>query len=196
MWQQEFLAEFRKIDEEQAPHGLYGLRQFLGGGEAVLPLMQTYAGKNAATHVPKRLGWQVYPYPEGFSLLIPGETRIDLKLRDYASTKVRQYGSRYVLDRVHGKKEEENGELLESLLPKMARAGRASIDDPVKCFCGLLMIAHAPSPKRLEALLGKATDESFLSRHELKFFQSYWDDRYSRGISSAVWLWTHEIRPS
>ena len=47
MWQDDYLLEIRKIDRDQSPHGLYGLREVLSPGEVVVELCENIRRPNS-----------------------------------------------------------------------------------------------------------------------------------------------------
>lgn len=123
------------------------------------------------------------------TLYFASETeRVSLQIFDYATTKVRHYGSAFRLDRRHVKQHTEPAWDLESLVPKLRvdRYGTPSI----------LLIAHFVSRKEIESILGKTTDPVFLDRYALAHDSRKWEDRYGRGFRTTLHLWAPRVDES
>jgi hypothetical protein len=194
MWQDDFLDEIRKVDREQAPHGLYGMREALADefrkkNESWLPLPGRMLGaSDPRTGIAKRLGWTArHGYHGTISFNPPGKRTVTLRVETHASTKVRHYGDGYVLDKVHGKKPAENPDLLESTVPQIRKEARSAVDTP-----GLLFMAHIHTPRGFAQLLGKTREATFLERYGLSFHSRTWEDIHGRGFHSGLFLWVAE----
>ncbi|MDB6076436.1 MAG: hypothetical protein JWO82_183, partial [Akkermansiaceae bacterium] len=131
-------------------------------------------------------------------MTLPTGLRVSLTMADYATTKVRQYGDTHVLDRAHGKREEEDPAVVEALVSKLAKLRKlvpVTDDDlPVAGYWAVMMIAHVPIERRLLKLLGRFGDGAYLERYGLELAVRQWEDRYQRGFFTALWLWTLEFR--
>lgn len=186
MWQDDFLDEIRKVDYAQVPHGLYGMREALAdefrtkGARGLPSIAKLLGSKDPRTGIAQRLGWS-YSAVSGnvISFSPPRGTWVAMEVESHASTKVRHYGDSYVLDKVHGKKPEENADFLESLVPSTGKKG----------FNALLFIAHVPTPQRFAKLLGKTNDPAFLERYQLGFHSQEWEDIRRRGFHTGLFLW-------
>ena len=202
MWQDEYLDEIRKLDQEQAPHGLYGMREMLAnefrkkGEKHLPPLSKLLGSKGTKTGIARRLDWGAgdnYCWrfgktsEEGFFFTLPGGGSVHLRLETHASTKVRHYGDSYVLDKVHGKKPAESPEFLESAVPRVRKEARSAVGVP-----GLLFIAHIHTPRGFTELLGKTSDECLLERYGLSYHSRTWEDIHGRGFHTGLFLWVAE----
>lgn len=188
MWQDDYLLEIRKIDRDQSPHGLYGMREALSTGKWLLPVADLLGGEVPQTDVARRLGWPAgKPWSGNVTFTAPISESVSLRIETHASTKVRHYGNSYVLDKVHGKKVAEGPERVESAAPKLAKAARKQGNLATQC---LLFIAHVPLPDRFDHLLGKGTSHSFLDRYGLKFHSLTWPDIYDRDFHTGLFLWS------
>ncbi|MCW1923016.1 hypothetical protein OKA05_10670 [Luteolibacter arcticus] len=188
MWQDDYLLEIRKIDRDQSPHGLYGLREVLSPGKWLWSQTKVLGGEIPETNVAGRLGWgRQPPVGESISFTAPLSAEVILEVESHASTKVRHFGNSYLLDKVHGKKVEEGSEILESAVPKLAKSARIYGGTVTHC---LLFIAHVPSPERFDRLLGKTNSEAFLDRYSLTLHSLMWKDIYDRDFHTGLFLWS------
>ena len=188
MWQDDYLLEIRKIDRDQSPHGLYGLREALSPGKGLLSHAKILGGQIPETNAAGRLGWgQRPPIGETIRFTAPLSVEVSLEIESHASTKVRHFGNSYLLDKVHGKKVEEGSGILESAVPKLAKSARTYGGRGTLC---LLFIAHVPSPGRFDRLIGKAGGEAFLNRYNLTLHSLVWKDIYGRDFHTGLFLWS------
>lgn len=187
-WQCEFLQEVRKIDREQAPHGLYGMREVLKTGKWLPSLACLLGGEVPETHVAGRLGWKSpVPRREWLLFTTPAAEPVVMEVLTHASTKVRHFGNTYLIDKVHGKKVEEGPEMLEGAVPKLAKAANRVGN---KTTASLLFVAHVPSPARFQRLLGKTGDDAFLNRYGLQLHRMTWEDIHGRDFHTGLFLWS------
>jgi hypothetical protein len=110
-----------------------------------------------------------------------------MEVLTHASTKVRHFGNTYLLDKVHGKKVEEGPEMLETAVPKLAKAANRFRGE---ITASLLFVAHLPSPARFERLLGKTSDDAFLNRYGLQLHRLTWKDIHGRDFHTGLFLWS------
>lgn len=188
-WQDEYLDEIRKLDMSQPTHGLYGLREAMADGRKAFPSLAKILGdKDPRTGIASRLGWGAGRADHEFLVFrTPKGDFAGILLKSHASTKIRHYGDSYVLDRIHGKKVDENADLLESAVPSVRKKGKML---PAATVHGLLFIAHVPTSQRFTRLLGKTADSAFLDRYGLALHTRQWEDIYGRGFHTGLFLWT------
>lgn len=113
----------------------------------------------------------------------------EVRVLDYASTKVRDFGSSYRLDLQNRKQSSEPEWNLERIVPKLAKRGRHGYRSETSSH-SILLIAHAPTRSDIHALVGRARDESFLKSYSISLVTREWEDRYGRDFHSALYLWT------
>lgn len=217
MWNHDLLAEIQKIDQEQVPHGLYGLPEILRCGTRVQPLARILGGRlwgnveHPELEVAKRLGWSVrYAKADTLQFTIPRGLDVVIEIRNHASTKVRRYGDSYQLDKVHGKPravESNDIEKWVSKLPGKAKSGFSV--ELVKMLESLpaeqrgnpksygdLLIAYVARKSDFETLLGGGDDPKFLQRYDLSFAREEWKDPHQRNFWTGLFLWTYQTAPT
>lgn len=113
-----------------------------------------------------------------------------LEVLDYATTKVRRYGSAYRVDDHHTKQAKGAAAEVESLVPKLFTKKRSNSTG------GILVIAHFRDPKELQNILGRNTDTHFLSHYQISHFSREWEDRFKRDFRTALHLWTCPAKTS
>jgi hypothetical protein len=175
-WPQRLLDQMELLDTDEAPHGLYGIRRAYAP-EGPLPTMAQVLGSPRKVGLQARCGFGGRAHGWENLSIVTDSAHISLRVLDYATTKVRHFGSAFRVDRNPGKASKEPAWDLESLAPKLH--GRDA----------LLLIAHTATAKEIEAVLGKTTDPAFLERYTLEHHTREWDDRYGRGFRTALHLW-------
>ncbi len=187
-WQKVVLDGLEALDGQESPHGLYGLREAYSV-EGRRPSLAHLLGASGKTSVLRHAGFQDLHSRFGSEKLrfrTEDGDGVALQVLDYATTKVRQYGSAYRLDTHHGKLPTPPDWDLESLVPKLP--------DGTPGTRGILLVAHFASGKELPDLLGRSTSPEFLSRHGVAHFSRGWEDRHGRGFLTAVLLWNSASR--
>ena len=185
-WQQALLDGLEALDHRESPHGIYGMRQ-AHSAKGRLPSLAHLLSSSSQTNVLRPsglLGIQSRFGSDDLRFSAEGGEYVSLQVLDWATTKVRHYGSTYRLDEHYGKKSRTPDWELESLVPKLSSSSRGVLT------MGILVVAHYASAKELQSLLGRGASPGFLSRYELAHFSRDWEDRYGRGFETAVHLWT------
>jgi hypothetical protein len=181
-WPTRLLDQLEVVDTREAPHGLYGIRRAYAP-EGPLPSAAHVLGSPKKVGLPAKCGFSAgfnKPRSDTFSFTA-GSEAVSLQVLDYATTKIRHYGSAFRLDKRHVKESREPAWDLETLVPKLARDRFATHS--------ILLIAHYVSRREIEDVLGKSTDPAFLKRYILAHYSREWDDRYARGFRTALHLW-------
>jgi hypothetical protein len=181
-WPVRLLDQLEIIDGSEAPHGLYGIRRAYAP-EGSLPTMAQVLGSPGKVGLREKCGFGgrvAGRDRETLSFGADGDY-VSLRILDYATTKVRHFGSAFRVDRNPGKASKEPAWDLASLVPKL-RSDRFATH-------ALLLVAHTAAVKEIEAVLGKCTDPVFVDRYTLEHHQREWDDRYGRGFRTALHLW-------
>jgi hypothetical protein len=187
-WQKVVLDGLEALDGLESPHGLYGLCEAhsVEGRRPSLAHLLVASGK---TSVLRQAGFQDLHSRFGSEKLrfrTEDGDGVALQVLDYATTKVRHYGSAYRLDTHHGKVPAPPDWDLESMVPKLP--------DGTPGTRGILLVAHFASGKELPDLVGRSTSPDFLSRHGIAHFSRGWEDRHGRGFQTAVLLWNSASR--
>ena len=188
-WQILILDALEALDQQEEPHGLYGIRQAHSskGRLPKLAHLLSSPGKadilrcNGLRGTQSRFGSSDLRFSTG-----SGECVV-LEVLDYATTKVRHYGSAYRLDEYHTKPTTEPDWELESLVPKLSTKKRSNSTR------GILLLTHFRHEKALNCLLGRSTDPDFLGRYQVAHFKREWQDRYGRDFRTAMHLWTSPV---
>jgi hypothetical protein len=187
-WPTQLLDLLERVDAEEAPHGLYGIRRAYTP-EGPLPSAAHVLGGPSMVNLFRRCGFSGGTsgrHSQVVSFTTGGET-VWLQILDYATTKVRHFGSAFRLDKHHTKQSSEPRWDLETLVPKLTRQSRLYETQ------SLLLIAHFVSDSDLKKVLGKTVDPAFLDRYGLACHVRMWDDRYARGFRTALHLWVPQI---
>ena len=185
-WQKPLLDGLEALDRQEGPHGVYGIRQAYSAKER-LPSLAHLFSSSGQTNVLRPIGLQGIQSRFGSDDLrfsAEGGECVSLQVLDWATTKVRHYGSTYRMDGHHGKEPRTPDWELESLVPRLSSRSRGVLT------MGILLVAHYASAKELQSLLGRSARPEFLKRYEVAHFSRGWGDRYGRDFQTAVHLWT------
>jgi len=188
-WQIRFVDGLEALDREEAPHGLYGVRQARSDGSR-LPGLAHCLSASGRTGFLRRNGFRGSQSPFGLGRLnftTEAGKQVVLEVLDYATTKVRHYGSAYRLDEHHGKPPKQPLWDLEILVPKLSTRRHA---DRIR---GILLIVHYRHEREISDVLGRTTGAGFLDRYELLHVARGWEDRYGRDFQTVVHLWTQRV---
>jgi hypothetical protein len=187
-WPTRLLDQLELVDIQEAPHGLYGMRRAYVP-EGRLPSAAHVLGAPGMVDLVSQCGFSGRssdPRKDVLSFTV-GVERISLQILDYATTKVRHYGSAFRVDKRHIKQPREPVWDLETLVPKLSKLSRGYNT------CGILVIAHYVSTREIESVPGKTADPTFLDRYVLAHHTREWDDRYARGFHTALHLWVPQM---
>lgn len=180
--------EIRRIDRETAPHGLYGLREAHQTDPAVLPslsriliglpfdLIRKVGG--TSPHADRRR--------EGIQFQL-GARQIELTVRAEATTKIRKFGNRYVLD----PRTEVSHLEVTGLADQLARLGKDARDRKWggRRRGALLAIGHFPKRAEAEADVRDALAPAFLARWQFRHAGAIWEDIHDRKFWTSLQLW-------
>jgi hypothetical protein len=189
-WQIAILDALEALDRKEEPHGLYGVRQAYSTGGR-LPKLAHLLSSPGRTDILRCNGFRStqsrFASHDIWFSTEDGDN-IVLQLLDYATTKVRHYGSSYRVDERHTKKPKEPDWELESLVPKLSTKQRTC------SIRGILLIVHYRQEKELVGRLGRSADADFLGRYQVSHVSRCWQDRYRRDFSTAIHLWSAQKR--
>ncbi|HUR46627.1 MAG TPA: hypothetical protein VMZ27_12180 [Candidatus Saccharimonadales bacterium] len=162
-WQNVIIDALQVLDQKEVQHGLYGIRQAHSAGRR-LPKLAHLLSSPGRTDISHSNGFQVSQSRFGSDDIrfttTDGESVV-LEVLDYATTKVRHYGSSYRADARYGKDVVEPDWELESLVPKLSTNQR---DNSTR---GILLVAHFRQQKEVKVMLGRSTDQDFLDRYQV-----------------------------
>jgi len=187
-WQTLLLDALDALDLEEAPHGLYGILQAHAANGKLPTLAYLLASPTGKLAVLRRAGLRSYHrrlHSDDLGFAVEGVGEVALRVLDYATTKVRHYGSAYRLDTHHAKETRAPDWELESLLPKLRNLHPKDVH-------GVLLVAHFAASNEIAPVLGRSTDPVFLNRYRLAHLAREWEDRQGRVFQTAVHLW-HRI---
>jgi len=185
-WQIVILDALEALDQKEEQHGLYGIRR-AHSSSGRLPKLAHLLSSPGKTDILRCNGFRAIQsrFASGdlwFSTKT-GECVV-IQVLDYATTKVRHYGSTYRVDEHHTKKVKEPDWELESLVPKLSTKQR------IDSTRGILLVVHFRQEKEVKTLLGRSADQDFLGRYQVSHYGRGWQDRYGRDFSTAIHLWT------
>ena len=198
-WSTRLLDALLVLDEAEAPHGLYGVRQAHVLASGRLPTLAQVLLSDRRANFVEPLGLKDHgsqARDNRLSLLIGQSERVELQVLDHASTKVRAFGSAHRLDTHHGKAETEPRWNLEKLVPKLGEAARWQGRNRFPFSQAILLVAHAPTWQGLRGMIGRTAEEGILSRYGVVLALREWADRYERGFHSGLYLWTWRLPSS
>ena len=179
------------LDRQESPHGIYGIRQAYSTNGR-LPTLAHLFSSAGSTNILRPCGLKGnqsrYDSDDLRFGLETGEC-ISLQVLDYATTKVRLFGSTYRLDDHQAKKSEQPKWDLESKVPKLSGSSQGALT------MGILLLIHYASGSEIMSVLGRSTSLEFLSRYQIAHFNHVWEDRYKRGFQTAIHLWTAQMQP-
>ncbi len=188
-WQILLLDCLESLDRQESPHGIYGLRQAYSTNGR-LPTLAHLFSSAGSTNILRPCGLKGkqsrYDSDDLRFGLVTGEC-ISLRVLDYATTKVRLFGSAYRLDDHQTKKSEQPNWDLESLIPKLPASSQGALS------MGILLVIHYPLGE-IMSVLGRSTNPEFLSRYQVAHFDRLWEDRHKRGFQTALHLWTPQTQ--
>jgi hypothetical protein len=187
-WAQSIVRELRLVDGEEAPHGLYGLRQARKVGPKLPKLSSILV--DPPIRLLKRM--QVaqhgnYLRKDHLSFGVDGPRNVLVDVETYADTKVREFGDTFRVD----KRSAPVGRCLpefRTLLPRLSK--RLSADHGRWTYSfGLLFIGHFAKEKDMSSSLQPLISPDFLGRHVLNYVGDTWKDVHGRAFWSCVHLW-------
>jgi hypothetical protein len=183
-WPIQILDALEALDREEVPHGLYGLRQAYASKRRIPTLAHLFSSTGKASILARNgfEGIQTRSTSADIYFSTGGGESVGLHVLEYATTKVRHYGSTYRLDKHYAKKSKDPNWELESLVPKLSK-NRISTR-------GILLLAHFQNNEQLEKVLGRSTEPDFLSRYHVTHTVREWQDRFGRDFRTAVHLWS------
>jgi hypothetical protein len=119
-WPMRLLDQLELVDTQEAPHGLYGIRRAYAP-EGPLPSAAHVLASPGKVGLPAKCGFSggsARPGSDTLSFTSGAET-VSLRVLDYATTKVRHFGSAFRLDKRHVKQPRARAWDLETLVPKL-----------------------------------------------------------------------------
>jgi hypothetical protein len=185
-WQKHILDALESLDRSEGPHGLYGIRQAHAVNGRIPKLAHLLSsGETSIFKANELRSIQSRFRTDHLSFFSRYENEhVVLTARDFATTKVRKFGSEYRVDD-HQRKSATNTALdLETSIPKLSKKRCRD------CIYGILLIAHYQQSKEIEPLLGRSTEPDFLARYQVCHFVRKWIDRYHRNFQTALHLWS------
>lgn len=191
-WAEAIVQELRQVDREEAPHGLYGLRQSRQVGARLPNLAHLLVAP--PIRLLKRAGVSQRSdsiSAEYFSFGAEGPRNVLVDIETHADTKVREFGDTFRLD----KRSRPTGRPAPDLqrnLTVLSKRLQENHGRETYSF-GLLFIGHFAKRKDLLALVQPVTAPEFLERHALLHCGEV--DGYGRDFWSAIQLWYVEQPP-
>ena len=189
VWQQRFLDALVAFDLEESPHGLYGIREAYASEGKPLPTLEQILWSRHPAGLVERFGFGDLPTKRVIrgKLVIDENRSISMKFLNMASTKVRRFGSTYLLDKSASKREfEPEWDMTKELTHFSKSQHRSRFRHEEQ---SVLLIAHAPRLERVHEFLGHVRDPAFLDRYQLELHEREWSDQHGRGFSTGIYLW-------
>ncbi|QYY36441.1 hypothetical protein [Ruficoccus sp. ZRK36] len=187
-WPATLFSGLRKLDKQEAPHGLYGLRKKHSWPNRLIPLYQLYGGKIPEADLGKQCGWEVHwKTTDRIIFRLESDEYLDLHLHTQASTKVRCFGDTFRLDKQHDKEPIDLAKRVLKLAPKLHTESNL-----YRPYQGLLIIAHAPGERDFEKHYQNPLNPDFLNRYHLSHHRTVWKDMHGRNFFTGLFLWAHE----
>jgi hypothetical protein len=183
-WQKQILDALEDLDRAEGPHGLYGMRQAHAKNGRLPKFAHLLSTGKTGILKPNDFQSIQSRFRSDDLWFYTGNEHVVLTVRDFATTKVRQFGSEFRVDDHEQKSVADSGLDLETSVPKLSK-NRAK-----GSAYGILLIAHYRQLKEIETLLGRSTDPDFLARYQVCHFTRNWIDRYDRKFQTALHLWS------
>jgi hypothetical protein len=192
-WSDSLVDELKRIDAEQAPHGLYGLRDSRRASDRLPKLLHILEAPPIRLF--RRLGVAQHtgrPSADYMSFGVAGGNTVLVDLVDYADTKVRQFGDSFRLD----KHTSIGGRPLPDLRTRLPRLGKRVLENHGNATFsfGILLIAHFSKERDLRSYLEPFVSPEFLLKHGLRLSGDSWLDVHGRGFFTSIHLWYVEQR--
>jgi len=188
----------QEFDSTTQPFGLYSARDILlqpNANEITLPFTTRMEAREdlqdlqkfwrGLVHVDERASLNT----PRFSLLLPDFGFTSLQMARTSKIKVRQYGSKYHVDK-HENFDERWGQLgMDKAIAALWSSGNAGVPLRLLLFVGFDK-AQRPFERELRELKPHQTRAS----HGIEFFERTWDDSVGRGFKIRAGLWAHQLR--
>src|SRR6266487_5887449 len=119
-WPMRLLDQLELVDTQEGPHGLYGIRRAYAP-EGPLPSAAHVLASSSKVGLLAKCGLSGRSPGHGSDAIsfTSGVERVSLQVLDYATTKVRHFGSAFRLDKRHVKQPREPAWDLDTLVPKL-----------------------------------------------------------------------------
>ena len=189
-WQDRFLDGLVALDIEESPHGLYGIREAYATDAKPLPSLEHILWSPHGADFVRRHGFSEPPQTRirRSHLILERDQIVSVNILNLASTKVRRFGSTYLLDKSTKKREFEPDWDIIKELTHLSKTSRLAFRSDLRSRA-LLLIAHAPRLEAVHEFLAEVRIATFLDRYELAFCEREWLDQYGRGFSTGLYLW-------
>lgn len=192
---EEIFDALREFDQDVRPFGLYAARDVLlqpNPSEVVRPFLDQMKAREHCQDIKEFYlkfadvqRWSKLN-TSYFSFFVPDFGSVSLRMARTSKIKVRQYGSRYHLDKHENPKERWRELQLDEAIPKLCRQ-QADNDWQMLLFVGFDK-AQRPFERELSELKAHQTCVS----HGIEFFEQTWDDAIGRGFKIKAGLWAHQ----
>ena len=187
-WKKSLIESLKGIDRDQAPHGIYGMRQAYSSTKR-LPSFQTLFCSPECRRVFIDHGFNhLRNDKKGLHFDLEGGTKVALYIADFADTKVRKFGSSYLLDKKNRKETLDEFSKLEKVLPKLWKEDNRAFSSS-NGLRSYLLIAHFQKKNEFEKIVTKVSSREFLERYRLSFLSEMWEDKYNRGFFTTISIW-------
>lgn len=192
-WTKRLMNALVELDSMTAPVGLYGIQARFATGERLPTLAEIFCSQNK-TNLFRRAGFslkgtsfnQLRALESGVRsgrvmLSLDNDLCSDLKIVDFASTKVRCFGSEYHLD----KQDESNSKHLNFDLEKSVSKLKNGAPSAI------LLVAHVRTLKECKALVGRCEDPAFLKKYQVMLCEEIRADIHGRDFVTGLFIWYH-----
>lgn len=187
-WAGRLVFELRQVDRDEAPHGLYGLRENRRQGDRLPKLPFILAAP--PIRLLRRIGVTQHvgePAADSLGFGVEGPRNVLLEFFSYADTKVRRFGDTYRLD----KQGEPFDRAVPDLKSGLARLGRRVLEKHGRFTYsfGLLFIGHFSRERDVGGFVDDVCATDFLRKHGFLHVGESWADVHGRDFWSTLHIW-------
>lgn len=182
LWPEALIEEIKLFDEHEAPHGLYGVQAAYASNENWPTFAHVFASRNPNVFRTFASRWTVSAQDTVRLEIHDAFTYI--RIVDFASTKIRKFGSTYRRDSSFTKKTRRSQARLDKMIPNLRKSTNRCLSTHA-----LLLIAHAPTELEIVTHVGKAAEQDFIARYDIELTSETWPDLYGRDFFTGVYLW-------
>jgi len=178
----------REIDAEQDEGGVYSMPDKYSEGNWPAPHHRLFGGDFEEISVCTRLELTAGRKRQNAIQFKHADEVCSLRFIDIATTKIRSYGNRYLLDSHHGKKwEDRSAEVRDAVLNlvKEAKRGWAHCDRHL-----LLALIFTDTEKHAQETLSRSIESNFVERYHLTVATDSWPDPHGRQLWTTAGCWS------
>jgi hypothetical protein len=183
-----------ELDAMTAPSGLYGIQSRFATSGRLPTLAEIFCSQNKSnlfrragfglkgTHFDQQGSTALGVRSGRVMLSLDNRLCADLQVVDFASTKVRCFGSEYHLDKLTESASQHLNIDLEKAVSRLKNGDPSAI----------LLVAHVRKHKEYKTLVRRCVDPVFLSKHQVMLCEEVHADIHKRDFVTGLFIWYHD----